>query len=83
MRQDLTLEQRQRIESLVRERDERCGLCGNADLRCGEDAASYLGGGYSVQLRCTNTGAEAHARGTGLVRDYPLNSDEARLVGLG
>ena len=83
MRQDLTPEQRRSIEGLVREKGERCGLCGNSDLRCGKDAAPYLGDGYSVQLRCTNGRAGVHAGGIGLIWGYLITSDEARRVGLG
>jgi hypothetical protein len=83
MRQDLTPEQRRSIEGLVLEKGERCGLCGNSDLRCGKDAAPYLGGGYSVQLRCTNGRAGVHDGGIGLIWGYSITSDEARRVGLG
>ena len=83
MREDLTPEQRRSIEELVREKGERCGLCGNSDLRCGKDAAPYLGGGYSVQLRCTNGRAGVHDGGIGLIWGYSITSDEARRVGLG
>ena len=54
MRRALSAEQRRRVEELVQEKGETCGLCGNVVLRCEEDAAPYLGGGYSVRLRCTN-----------------------------
>ncbi len=47
-----------------------------------EDAATYIGGGFNVRVLCTNTGAEAHAGGFGLARDYSITPDEARLVGL-
>ena len=83
MREDLTPEQRRSVEELVREKGERCGLCGNSDLRCGKDAAPYLGDGYSVQLRCTNGRAGVHAGGIGLIWGYLITSDEARRVGLG
>jgi hypothetical protein len=84
MRRNLSQEQRRRIERLVRAKGERCGVCGNPELRSGEDAASNLGGGYSVTLRCTNALlAEDHAGGIGLVRDYSITPDEARQVGLG
>jgi len=55
----------------VREKEERCGLCGSTDLRCDEDAATYIGGGCVLVL-CTNTGAEAHVGGFGLARDYSI-----------
>lgn len=48
-----------------------------------EDAATYLGGGFNVRVLCTNTGAELHAGGFGLARDYSITPDEARRVGLG
>ncbi len=68
---------------MVRARGETCGVCGNPELRSGEDAASEVGGGYSVTLRCTNALlAEDHAEGIGLVRDYYITRDEAREVGL-
>jgi hypothetical protein len=82
MRQDLTPEQRRSIEGLVPQKGERCGLCGNSDLRCGKDAAAYLGG-YSVQLRCINGRAGVHDGGIGLIWGYSITSDEARRVGLG
>jgi hypothetical protein len=76
-------EQRRRVEELVREKEERCGLCGSTDLRCEEDAATFVGGGFNVRVLCTNTEAEAHAGGFGLARDYSVTPDEARRVGLG
>jgi hypothetical protein len=82
MRRPLSPEQRQRVEELVLEKGERCSLCGNANLRCDEDAASYLGGGYSIRLLCTNTDATAHVGGIGLAWDYSITLDEARRVGL-
>ena len=82
MRRPLSSDQRRRVEGLVREKEERCGLCGSTDLRCDEDAATYIGGGFNVRVLCTNTGAEAHAGGFGLARDYSITHDEARLVGL-
>ncbi len=82
MRRHLSPDQRRRVEGLVREKEERCGLCGSTDLRCDEDAATYIGGGFNVRALCTNTGAEAHAGGFGLARDYSITPDEARLVGL-
>jgi hypothetical protein len=82
VRRNLSQEQRRRIESLVREKGETCGVCGNADLRSGEEAASFLGG-FNVELRCTNAFlAEDHAGGIGLVWDYPITPDDARQVGL-
>jgi len=82
MWRSLSPDQRRRVEGLVREKEERCGLCGSTDLRCDEDAATYIGGGFNVRVLCTNTGAEAHAGGFGLARDYSITPDEARLVGL-
>ena len=82
MRRSLSPDQRRRVEGLVREKEERCGVCGSTDLRCDEDAATYIGGGFNVRVLCTNTGAEAHAGGFGLARDYSITPDEARLVGL-
>ncbi len=76
MRRHLSPDQRRRVEGLVREKEERCGLCGSTDLRCDEDAATYIGGGFNVRVLCTNTG------GFGLARDYSITPDEARLVGL-
>lgn len=83
MRIHFGLEQRRRLEGLVREKEERCGLCGSTDLRCEEDAATFVGGGFNVRVLCANTGAEAHAGGFGLARDYSVTPDEARRVGLG
>jgi hypothetical protein len=82
MRRPLSSGQRQRIEKLVLEKGERCSLCGNANLRCDEDAVSYLSGGYSVRLLCTNTDAAAHASGIGVAWDYEISSNEASRVGL-
>ncbi len=82
MRRHLSPDQRRRLEGLVREKEERCGLCGSTDLRCDEDAATYIGGGFNVRVLCTNTGAEAHVGGFGLARDYSITPNEARLVGL-
>jgi hypothetical protein len=83
MRRLLSSEQRRRVEELAREKGETCGLCGNVVLRCDEDAAPYLGGGYSVRLRCTNpTDDEDHAGGFGLAWDYSLTPEEAQRVGL-
>ena len=83
MRRPLSPDQRRRIEGLVREKEERCGLCGSTDLRCDEDAATHIGGGLNVRVLCTNTGAETHAGGFGLARDYSITREEARRVGLG
>jgi hypothetical protein len=82
MRRPLSSEQRRHIEQLVLEKGERCSLCGNANLRCDEDAAPYPGGGYSVRLMCTNADAAAHAGGIGLAWDYEISSSEASRVGL-
>jgi hypothetical protein len=82
MRRPLSSEQRQRIEELVLEKGERCSLCGNANLRCDEGAASNQGRGYSVRLMCTNTDAAAHAGGIGLAWGYEISSNEASEVGL-
>ena len=70
----------------MREKEERCELCGSTDLRCDEDAATYVGGGYggfNVRVLCANTVAEVHAGGFGLARDYSITRDEARRLGLG
>ena len=75
-------QQRRRVEELVREKEERCGLCGSAGLRYEEDAATFVGGGFNVRVLCTNTEAEAHAGGFGLARDYSVTPKEARRVGL-
>jgi hypothetical protein len=83
MRRPLSPDQRRRVEELVREKEERCGLCGSTGLWCDEDAATFVGGGLNVRVLCTNTGAEAHAGGFGLGRDYSVTPDEARRVGLG
>jgi hypothetical protein len=84
VRRNLSREQRRGIESLVRAKGETCGVCGNSDLRSGEDAATQEGGGFSVELRCTNAFlAEGHAGGGGLVWNYSITPEEARQVGLG
>jgi hypothetical protein len=82
MRRPLSSEQRRHIEELVLEKGERCSICGNANLRCDEDAASNQGRGYSVRLMCTNTDAAAHTGGIGLAWGYELSSNEASQVGL-
>jgi hypothetical protein len=82
MRRGLSSEQRQRVEELVRAKQERCALCGNANLRCDDSAARYMSGGYNVRLICTNDTAAAHTGGIGLARDYSITPDEARRVGL-
>jgi hypothetical protein len=83
MRGPLSPDQRRRVEELVREKEERCGLCGSTGLRCDEDAATFVGGGFNVRVLCANTGAEAPGVGLGLARDYSVTPDEARRVGLG
>ncbi len=42
MRRPLSPNQRRRVEELVREKEERCGLCGSTGLRCEEDAATFV-----------------------------------------
>ncbi len=64
------------------EKGERCSLCGNANLRCDKDAASYLGKACSIRLPFTNTDAAAHAGGIGLAWGYDISSNEASQVGL-
>jgi hypothetical protein len=83
MRGPLSPDQRRRLEGLVREKEERCGLCGSTGLGCDEDAATFVGGGFNVRVLCTNTGAEVHAGGFGLARDYSVTPEKARRVGLG
>lgn len=61
MRRTLRPDQRRRLEELVRDKEERCELCGSTGLRCDEDAATYIGGGFNVRVLCANTGAEVHA----------------------
>jgi hypothetical protein len=85
--QDLTPEQQIRVEVLVREKGEKCEVCGKADLRCGKLAAAYPGGGFTVHLWCPNLDAKAHDGGlglakVGLLRDYSITPEEARRVGL-
>ena len=58
-------------------------VCGFTGLRCDEDAATFVDGGFNVRVLCTNTGAEANAGGFGLARYYSVTPDEARRVGLG
>jgi hypothetical protein len=78
----LSLAQQRQVEELLREKGERCGLCGSADLRCGNDARPDPGGGFAIDLQCTNKDADPHAGGIGLASVYLLSSDEARVVGL-
>ena len=56
MRRLLSPDQRRRVEEPVREKEERCGLCGSTGLRCDEDVATF-GGGFNIRVLCTNTGA--------------------------
>ena len=83
MRRPLGPDRRRRLEELVREKEERCGLCGSTDLRCDEDVATYIGGGFKVRVLCHNTGAGAHAGGFGRARDYSITPAEGGRVGLG
>jgi hypothetical protein len=83
MRRHLSPDRRRHLEGLVREKEERCGVCGSTGLRCDENAATSIGGDFNVRVLCTNTGAEAHDGGFGLARDYSITPDEARRVGLG
>jgi hypothetical protein len=83
MRRQLSWDQRQRVEELVHEKSERCGLCGNANLRCDAGVAIYLGDRYSVRLLCTNVDAAAHSGGIGLAWDYEIDSEEAARIGIG
>jgi hypothetical protein len=82
MRRPLSPGQRLRLEGLVREKEERCGLCGSTGLWCDEDAASFIGGGFNVRVLCTNTGAEVHAGGFGLARDHSVTPSKVRRPGL-
>jgi hypothetical protein len=82
MRQPLNLDERRSVEEFVRRKGERCNLCGNADLRCDDTAATYIGGGFNVRLICTNDGDPAHTGGIGLVRDYSITADEAQQISL-
>ena len=83
VRRNLSREQRRSIERLLRAKGETCRVCGNSDLRSADDAADEVGGGLSVELRCTNAFlAKGHAGGTGLVWNYSITPDEARQVGL-
>lgn len=83
MRQPLSSGTQRSVEEFVRQEGVRCNLCGNEDLRCADSAAVFLGGGLNVRLICTNEGAEAHAGGIGMIRDYSITAEEARRIGLG
>jgi hypothetical protein len=78
----LSRDQQRRVEELLREKGERCGLCGSTDLRCGSEARPDPGGGFAVDLQCANKDAAPHAGGIGVASIYVLSSDEARIVGL-
>jgi hypothetical protein len=82
MRQLLGPDQQRRAEEFVRQKGERCALCGSEDLRCDNSAASYIGGGLNVRLICTNAGDQAHTGSHGLVWNYTITADEARQIGL-
>jgi hypothetical protein len=80
--QDLGPEQQRRVEEWLWERGERCGACGNANIRCEEVASENLGGGFSLHLRCSNSDAEAHALGFGLAWTRSITQEEAQEIGL-
>jgi hypothetical protein len=82
MRQLLGPDQQRRVEEFLRQKEERCALCGSEDLRCDNSAASYIGGGLNVRLICTNAGDQAHTGSLGLVCNYSITADEARQIGL-
>jgi hypothetical protein len=82
MRQLLGPDQQRRVEEFVRRKGETCTLCGTADLRCDNSAATYFGGGLSIRLICTNAGDQAHTGRLGLVWNYTITADEARQIGL-
>jgi len=70
------------VELLLQEKEERCEACGSTDLRAGEDARSYFGGGAAVAVWCPNIEDKAHAGGVGLKWYYSLTAEEARRIGL-
>jgi hypothetical protein len=80
--QRLSHEQQRRVEEWLWERVERCGACGNADIRCEEVTREHPGGGLSLHLRCTNSDAEAHALGFGLTWTRSITQEEAQEIGL-
>ncbi len=82
MRQQLGLDQQRRVEEFLRRKGQRCTLWGSADLRCGNSAARYSGGGYNVRLICTDAGDQAHIGGIGLIWDHSITADEAQGIGL-
>jgi hypothetical protein len=73
--QPLSHEQQRRVEEWLWERAERCGACGNANIRCEEVASEQLGG-LSLHLRCSNSDAEAHALGFGLTWTRSITQEE-------
>ena len=80
--QRLSPEQQRRVEEWLWERGERCGVCGNANIRCEEVASEHLGG-LSLHLRCSNSDAEAHALGFGLTWTRSIAQEEkAQEIGL-
>ena len=83
MRRPLSPGQRLRLEGLVREKEERCGLCGSTGLRCDEDAATYIGRWLQRPRTVHQHRGRGPRRGFGLARDYSVIPDEARRVGLG
>ena len=80
--QRFSLEQQRRVEEWLWERGERCGICGNANIRCEEVASEHLGCGLSLHLRCSNSDAEAHVLGFGLTWTHSITQEEARDIGL-
>jgi hypothetical protein len=80
--QRLSHEQQRRVEEWLWERGERCGACGNANIRCEEVTSEHLGGRLSLHLRCTNSDAEAHALGFGLTWTRSITQEEAQEIGL-
>ncbi len=80
--QRLSPEQQRRVEEWLWEGGERCGICGNANIRCEEITSEHVGGGLSLHLRCTNSDAEAHALGFGLAWTRSITEEEAQEIGL-
>ena len=80
--QRLSPEQQRRVEEWLWEREERCGTCGNAYIRCEEVTSEHLSGGLSLHLECANSDAEAHAVGFGLAWTRSITQEEVQEIGL-
>jgi len=76
----LTEDQRAGVEHLARDKGITCKHCGSGDLRCGENARTYLGA-FGFDLWCQNRASHPSddpSRGT--LQYFNLSSDEAHAI---